>query len=131
MDVYVLYTFVFVVHGEVFVHTFTHIRRPLILKYWTNEVNHSIELQNTSLASNVTVQPNCQLFKLIFLPFIFLQQYITSSTLHSVISQGRNMLQILERFRLIGISFFSGVVLLIQNSSDQWSWTFYYEMSHI
>ncbi len=37
----------FIVHGEVdevFVQTFTHICRPLILKYWTNELNDLHEL---------------------------------------------------------------------------------------
>ncbi len=52
----------FIIHGEVFVQAPTHTSRPLIVKFWTkwttwtsrqwmwtNEVNHSIELQITSL----------------------------------------------------------------------------------
>ncbi len=48
----------FIDHGEIFIHTFSHIRRPLILKYQTNELNevheihHSNELElihNTSI----------------------------------------------------------------------------------
>ncbi len=45
--IYVYYTFVILVHGEVdevFVQVFIHIRRPLILKYWTNELNELHEV---------------------------------------------------------------------------------------
>ncbi len=39
-------------YGEVFGHTFSYIRRPLILKYWTNEVNELHKVRHEVLHSS-------------------------------------------------------------------------------